>query len=150
MERSRTTTSPTAIEHRTWRPPWAAVLLAAAGFLLLPWIALLLAALPQAYRATHWDIAWAGLDAAMAVLLVALAWAVWRGSPWLQGVAAATATLLLVDAWFDVLTSSTTGELVAAGVEAGLVEVPLAILCLLVAHRARRRLPRTRTAERPS
>jgi hypothetical protein len=134
-------TSPRTAEGFAWRPTWAALLLAAAGVALIPWIVLLLSALPNAYRATHWDIAWAGLDAALAPLLVAVGVAAWRGSPWLQEVAAATATLLLVDAWFDVLTSSTTGELAVAVVEAALVEVPIAILCLVLASRARRLPP---------
>jgi hypothetical protein len=60
--------------------------------------------------------------------------------PWFEGAATATATLLLVDAWFDVLTASTRTEFVLAIAEAAFVELPLAVLCLLLAHNAERRL----------
>ena len=63
-------------------------------------------------------IAWGGFDVALAVLLLAVAFAAWRRSPWLEGAATATATLPFVDAWFDVLTSSTRTELIVAGLSA--------------------------------
>jgi hypothetical protein len=76
----------------------------------------------------------------MALLLLTVALAAWRRSPWLEGAATATATLLFVDAWFDVLTSSTRAELVVAIVLAVLVELPLAVLCLVLARDTERRL----------
>jgi hypothetical protein len=42
--------------------------------------------------------------------------------------------LLLVDAWFDVTTSTPGIELAASLAEALLVELPIAILCLLLAR----------------
>jgi hypothetical protein len=92
------------------------------------------------HRAAHWDIAWAGFDVALALLLVTVAVAAWKRSPWLEGAATATATLLFVDAWFDVLTSSTRAEFLVAIGEAVLVELPAAVLCLLLARTAERRL----------
>lgn len=44
-----------------------------------------------------------------------------------------TGTLLVCDAWFDVLTARTTGELIVAILEAALVELPLAVLCFWMA-----------------
>jgi hypothetical protein len=79
----------------------------------------------------------------LALLLLAVAIAAWRRSPWLEGAATATATLLFVDAWFDVLTSSTRAELVASVTEALLVELPLAVLCVLLARGVVRRLATT-------
>lgn len=123
------------------RPPrWVVLLLGLAALLLVPWVVLLVMALPSEHRAAHWDIAWAGFDIALALLLLAVAVAAWRHSPWLEGAATAVATLLFVDAWFDVLTSSTRAELVVSIVEAAFVELPLAILCLLLARDAERRL----------
>jgi hypothetical protein len=124
-----------------WTPPrWVAPLFAVAAIALIPWIVLLVSVLPSRDEAAHWDIAWGGFDVAMALLLLAVALAAWRRSPWLEGAATATATLLFVDAWFDVLTSSTRAELVAAVLAAVLVELPLAVLCLLLARDTERRL----------
>jgi hypothetical protein len=121
-----------------WRVPrWAVPLFTVASVLLVPWVVLLVHELPSAHQASHWDIAWGGLDVAMAVLLLAVALAARRRSPWLEGLATATATLLFVDAWFDVLTSSTHAELVVAVLEAALIELPLAVLCLLLARAAK-------------
>ena len=124
-----------------WRPPgWVVRLFGLAALLLVPWVVVLAFALPSAHRSAHWDIAWVGFDVALALLLFAVAVAAWRRSPWLEGAATATATLLFVDAWFDVLTSSTKAEFVISVVEAALVEVPLAVLCLRLARDVERRL----------
>src|SRR5436309_13031541 len=128
-------------EPAGWRPPrWVVPLFGLAALLLVPWVVLLVLALPSAHRAAHWDIAWAGFDVALALLLLTVAVAAWRRSPWLEGAASATATLLFVDAWFDVLTSSTRAEFVVSIGEAAFVELPLAVLCLLLARDAERRL----------
>ena len=65
-----------------------------------------------------------------------------RRSPWLEGTATAAATLLVVDAWFDIMTSSTHLELAIAIGEAVLIELPLAGLCYLLARDAERVLRR--------
>jgi hypothetical protein len=121
-------------------PPWVVPLFGLAALLLVPWVGLLVVELPSAHRAAHWDLAWAGFDVALALLLLAVAVAAWRRSPWLEGAATAAAALLFVDAWFDVLTSSTRAEFVVSVGEAALIELPLAILCLLLARDAERRL----------
>jgi len=121
-------------------PRWAVPLFAVAAIVLVPWVVFLVRMLPSAHHATHWDVAWAGFDGALALVLLGLAIAAWRRSPWLQTFAAAAATLLFVDAWFDILTSSTRTELIVAITEAVLVELPLAILSLLVA-RPKNRVP---------
>jgi ascorbate-specific PTS system EIIC-type component UlaA len=136
-----------------WRAPvWVAPVFALAAVLLLPWIVLLVVALPSSHRAAHWDVAWAGFDVMLALLLLTVAITAWRRSPWLEGAATAAATLLFVDAWFDVLTSSTRAELVVALVEAVAVELPLAVVCLLIARSAEHRLsaPRVSLAREPS
>ena len=128
-------------EPGPWRPPgWVVPLFGLAALVLVPWIVVLVEALPSAHRVTHWDVAWAGFDVVLALLLLAVALAAWRRSPWLPGAATASASLLVVDAWFDVLTASTGAELAAAALEAGLVELPLAVICLLLARDTERRL----------
>jgi hypothetical protein len=120
--------------------PWIPRLFLLAALVLVPWVLVLVRELPSEHKATHWDIAWAGFDIALAVVLLMVAVAAWRRSPWLEGAATAAATLLFVDAWFDVLTSSSTSELTVSLCEAVFVEIPLAVLCLLIARDAERRV----------
>jgi hypothetical protein len=138
---SDTRVSDAVSEPADWRAPgWVVPLFGLAALVLVPWVVVLVVALPSVHRAAHWDIAWAGFDIALALLLVTVAYAAWKRSPWLEGAATATATLLFVDAWFDVLTSSTRAEFLFAIGEAVVVELPAAVLCLLLARAAERRL----------
>jgi hypothetical protein len=133
----------TRSETTGWHPArWVIPLFSLAGIVLVPWILFLVRSLPSTHAAAHWDIAWAGFDLALALLLLGVAVAAWRRSPWLEGAATAAAALLAVDAWFDVLTSSTNIELAVSIGEAALVELPLAVLCLLLARDAERLLSR--------
>src|SRR6266705_2108562 len=93
-------------------------------WLVPPWIA------PAFILCALILIVWAGF---LIVALVVTAIAVVRRSPYAEVAAAISGTLLVCDAWFDVLTSRTTGELVQASVEAALVELPLAALCFWMA-----------------
>jgi hypothetical protein len=128
-------------EPARWRAPgWVAPLFGLAALSLVPWVAVLVVSLPSAHRAAHWDVAWAGFDVTLALLLLTVAVAAWRRSPWLEGAATATATLLFVDAWFDMLTSSSRAEFLVALGEAAFVELPLAVVCLLLARAAERDL----------
>jgi hypothetical protein len=124
-----------------WHPRrWVVLLFSLSALVLVPWVAVLFVELPSAHRAAHWDIAWAGFDVGLALVLGAVAVTALRRSPWFEGVATAAATLLFVDAWFDVLTASSGAELALAISEAVLVELPLAVICLLLARDAERRL----------
>jgi hypothetical protein len=129
----------------TWKAArWVAPFFAAAAIALVPWIVVLATRLPATHAAPHWNVTWAGFDVVLTLLLIAVAAAAWRRSPWLEGAATAAAALLLVDAWFDVTTSSPGVELAASLAEALLVELPIAILCLLLARDAERVLFVTR------
>lgn len=126
-----------------WRPaPWVVPLFLLAAIVLVPWIVFLARSLPSTHAAAHWDVAWAGFDGGLALLLLSVAVAAWRRSPWLEGAATAAAALLVVDAWFDILTATTHLQLGIAIGEALLVELPLALLCLLLARDAERVLRR--------
>jgi hypothetical protein len=133
----------TRSETAGWRPArWVIPLFGLAGIVLVPWVLFLIRSLPSTHAAAHWDIAWAGFDVALALLLLGVAVAAWRRSPWLEGAATAAAALLAVDAWFDILTSSTNVERLTAIGEAAFAELPLAVLCLLLARDAERVLSR--------
>lgn len=95
--------------------------------------------LPRHYVAHHWDLAWVGLDVAEILMLLGSAWAAWRRRAVLILFAVASATLLLLDAWFDVTTAGHGGFLESVLV-AALVEVPSALALLWIARRAARRL----------
>jgi hypothetical protein len=56
--------------------------------------------------------------------------------------AAITGTLLVCDAWFDVLTAQPGSELLESLAEAGLAELPLAALCFWLAVDSERTLAR--------
>jgi hypothetical protein len=123
----------------SWRTArWVAPFFGAGAIVLVPWIVVLATRLPATHAAPHWNLTWAGFDVALTLALVAVAVAAWRHSPWLEGAATAAAALLLVDAWFDVTTSRPGIELGASLAEALLVELPIAILCLLLARDAER------------
>ena len=89
--------------------------------------------LPSWQSSAHYDLAWAGFDAGLVLALLATAWAAVRVRPWLPSVAAATATLLVVDAWFDVVTAPTRVERWRAVLMAAAVELPLAAVCVWLA-----------------
>ena len=54
---------------------------------------------------TNYDAAWAGFDVLLTLTLASTAYFALRRSRYLATAASATATLLVVDAWFDVLTT---------------------------------------------
>ncbi len=123
----------------SWRAArWIAPFFGAGALVLVPWIVVLATRLPSTHAAPHWNLTWVGFDVALTLVLVAVAAAAWRHSPWLEGAATAAAALLLVDAWFDVTTSKPGIEFAASLAEAILVELPIAILCLLIARDAER------------
>ena len=120
--------------HGRWLlPPWIAPAFLICAVVLLPWATYLIVTLPRDYTANHWRVAWGGFDIGLGVAMVATAFAVARRSPFAEVAAAVTGTLLVCDAWFDVVTARTTSELVQAGLEAALVELPLAVLCFWMA-----------------
>jgi hypothetical protein len=114
-------------------PPWIAPAFILCALILVPWAAFLIVTLPRNYTANHWRVAWGGFDIALGAALVATSVAVIRRSPFAEVAATVCGTLLVCDAWFDVLTSRTTGEIVQASLEAALVELPLAALCFWMA-----------------
>lgn len=114
---------------------WPAYALIACGLALIPWLVVLALTLPAAQNTPHWMAAWVGLDAMEAAGLIATGLLTLRRHPLRVAAAAATSMLLVVDAWFDVSTS-TGGDLVVALVMAGTAELPLAAVCALLAVRA--------------
>lgn len=114
-------------------PPWIAPAFLLCAIVLLPWTAVLFFTLPHHYVANHWGLAWGGFDIGLGLALASTAVAVARRSPFAEVTAAVTGTLLVCDAWFDVLTSRGTTDIVQAAVLAAFVELPIAALCFWMA-----------------
>jgi hypothetical protein len=112
---------------------WLLIVLGAVAIGLLPWIAYLGATLPSKHLAHHWQVAWVGLDIAEVSALVATVIALLRSSPAVTVLASIAGTLLVCDAWFDVLTAEPGSDLAWALAFALLAELPLAALCFWLA-----------------
>jgi hypothetical protein len=115
-------------------PPWIAPAFVLCVVVLVPWTGYLFGTLPPHYTANHWRIAWGGFDIALALALASTATLIVRRSPFAEVTATVTGTLLVCDAWFDVLTSRGTSAVAQSIVEAMLVELPLAGLCFWIAR----------------
>ena len=110
-------------------PRRIAAMLGLIAVLLVPWTLWLTFTLPTRHLAHNYRLAWVGFDIFLAAAFAATSIAALRASEWLQPLAAVTGTMLLCDAWFDVVTSATGDELGHAVFEALFAELPLAALC---------------------
>jgi hypothetical protein len=124
------------VPRRRWRQRLPGLALLASGAGMLPWLTYLALTLPVRTSVPHWSTAWVGLDVMEAIGLAATGWLVRRGDPRRCLAAAATAMLLVVDAWFDIATAGS-GLAQAVAMAAG-AELPMAALCCVVACRALR------------
>lgn len=120
-------------------PQWIVRLFAGAALLLVPWTIWLSYTLPVSHLDRQWNLAWTGFDCALICFLALTAYFAWRKSGWVVLAATAAATLLLTDAWFDILTARIGPEYATSLISAVCAEVPLALLSLWVAYRAGRR-----------
>jgi hypothetical protein len=117
---------------------------------LVPWTVFLAVTLQRTHVTRHWDFAWTGFDVGLALAFAGTALAAWRRSPWLHAFAAATGTLLLVDAWFDVVLESRVDEQRWAILTAVFAELPAAAVCFWIAYRTERFLERVVDVARAS
>ena len=122
----------------TVRRHWLPAFLGGCAVALLPWSIVVNAALPSRAVVSHWDVAWTGFDLALGTILLASAVAARRGSASVRQLATAGGTLLVCDAWFDILTSGSRNEVITASIEAAVAELPLALLCFAIARSPQR------------
>lgn len=136
---------------------WTGPLFALFSLILLPWTIYLGESLPSRQLSPHYDVAWTGFDVILLAGLASTGYFALRRSRYLAIAAAATGALLVVDAWFDVMTSPA-NQLAMSILLAAVVELPLAAVCLWLSlhteHLAERRitllLARRRQAPRRS
>jgi len=119
----------------SWK--WDAVLvfIVAACILLAAWIGVLAVTLPRFYHTGSWRGAWVGFDLGLLATFAATGWAAWRRRQLLIISLIVLATLLLSDAWFDVVLDVRTAGFLASVLSAVLVELPLAVVAILMARR---------------
>jgi hypothetical protein len=111
-----------------WLVRLAGPLFALLSLLLLPWTLFIAFALPSRQLSPNSGLAWAGFDGMLLIGLASTAYFALRRSRYLSVAATATGTLLIVDAWFDVLTSRRSDRMLAL-LFAVVSELPLAALC---------------------
>ena len=119
-------------------PRWVAPFFLVVGIGLVLWTIWIAYDLPRRHVARHWDVAWAGFDVMMAALLLVTAYGAARRAVWLQSAAAASATMLVCDAWFDIVTSGRGADLAMSLASGIFIELPLAVICVWVARNAER------------
>ena len=108
------------------RARWVGPLFAVLAVLMVPWTAYLAVTLPGQATAAHYDLAWAGFDVGLFLVLAWTAWTAVSSSRWLPVAASLNAAFLVVDAWFDVVTAPGHRELAMALASARRLELPLA------------------------
>jgi hypothetical protein len=106
------------------------------GLGLVPWTVMLALTLPSLHGNHHYAVAWTGFDVALAVALAATGIGAFRRAAWLQSAAAVAATLVISDAWFDMLSSTSPREVLTSVGLALFVELPVALACVFVARYA--------------
>jgi hypothetical protein len=102
---------------------------------LAVWIGVLAVTLPRTYHLNHWRGAWVGFDFALLAAFAATAWASWRERQVLILCLTITGTLLLCDAWFDLILDLGTDEFWMSVLSAVVAEIPLALMMFTAARR---------------
>jgi len=111
------------------------VVIIACCIILAIWTGFLAVTLPRFYRSGGWRGAWVGFDIVLLATLSATGWAAWRGRQVLIICLIVLATLLLCDAWFDVVLDLRTPGIQLSLLTAVAVELPLAGLAIAGARR---------------
>ena len=121
---------------RSWTlRKWVIAVFGVIGVGLVPWTIWLSTSLKPDHVTQHWNLAWSGFDLALAFAFLATAYSAWRKSPWVGTSAAATGTLLVTDAWFDIVLESQSADVRNAVVLAVFAELPIAAVCFWIAYR---------------
>ncbi len=106
---------------------------------LVGWMSILTFTLPNSYRAQHWVVTWVGFDAALLVSIGVTAWAIRKKRQLAIPAAMVSATLLIIDAWFDIMTSRKGLDIKLALASAAFGEIPMALLLFNFIKRSLRR-----------
>ncbi|MEU5312077.1 hypothetical protein [Streptomyces sp. NPDC021562] len=124
------TTTRARLMKRTKR--WALILLGSSAVLLVPWMVVLAVTLPASTEVHHWSLAWIGLDVLMAAGCAATAVLGLLGDARARLTASATASVAVLDAWFDI-TTSPVGRALVEALASAVAEAGLAVACVFLA-----------------
>ncbi len=114
---------------------------------LAVWTLFLALSLPGENLEHHFRLTWVGFDLILVLAVYLTAHMAFRLDARVQAPATVVATLLVVDAWFDVTTSASARAAAEALILALVVELPAAAFSLYVAHRVGRRVRELAGAE---
>ncbi len=109
--------------------------LGAAAVCLVPWIVYLANTLPDQFDTGQWRAAWVGFDVALLGCFASAAWLGVRRRRAAVPLLAATAALLLCDAWFDVVLDWTSPDRWTSIALAVFAELPIAVVLLVASRR---------------
>jgi hypothetical protein len=128
---------PPGVRQRARRLPWV-YLIVAVG--LIVWTVFLALSLPKENLEHHYRLTWVGFDLILALAIYLTAHMAFRLDARVLVPATVVATLLVVDAWFDITTSTSANVATGALILALAVELPAAAFSLYVAYRVGRRV----------
>jgi hypothetical protein len=112
---------------------WTGPLFGLFSLVMLPWTIYVGVSLPSRQLSPNYDAAWAGFDVILLSALASTAYFALRRSRYLSSAATATAALLVMDAWFDVMTAPGNQRWQSI-LLAVAVELPLAGVCMWLTH----------------
>jgi hypothetical protein len=123
-----------APSQRRLAPWWVGPVFAVGALALIPWMAYLGVTLPSTERISE-RTAWIGFDVGLMIMLGLTAVLAQRRSVRLAHASMATATMLVVDAWFDIFTSGG-GSALMQSLQLAVVELSLAGVCVWISLHA--------------
>jgi hypothetical protein len=124
-----------SVSARRLVPLWITVFFIGCAVVLIPWTVVIFDSLRNRALAEHWKLVWGGFDCFLVLAFALTAYRIIKRSPRGAMAATATGTMLLIDAWFDVLTARGTKNLTTSVLMAIFAEIPCAIICFYVARR---------------
>jgi hypothetical protein len=102
---------------------------------LAAWIGILAVNLPLTFKIDHWRLVWVGLDVGELAGFAATVWASWKQRQLIIVFMVFTGTLLVCDAWFDIVLDAGTPNITVSVLSALFAEFPLAFLLFTGARR---------------
>jgi hypothetical protein len=117
-------------------PRWTVPVFLLFSVALIPWIVWLGFSLPSRHVDRFYDVTWVGFDIGLLLALAAVVWLAQRRSRYVERAAIVAATMLVVDAWFDITTSTPGSDRWQAIGAAVVFELPIAALCWWLARNA--------------